>query len=188
MLLGLKVYFLLSSRDKIFASVSEIPETTYWENALVLGAGLRHDGTPTRVLQDRVVTAVDLYHQGKVKRLILSGANRGPKKNEAKAMARAAEELGVPQTALILDENALTTLENCQQSAKRLQIKQAIVVSQGFHLPRALYLCEHFGIKSIGLRADRGAYSLRAQITWHLRELFANLKAFWQTAKINSNL
>lgn len=178
--MGTQVYLWLFSRDKIYASVDQVPDYPYWENALVLGAGLRKDGTPSRVLQDRVVAAAELYHQGKVQRLILSGADHGGNTNEAKAMEAAVRNLGVPAEALVLDWGAFTTLENCRRSSKTLNIKKAIVVSQSFHLPRALYLCEHFGIHSIGLKADRGTYSPSSQLKWRLRELFANLKALWQ--------
>lgn len=144
--------------------------------AIVFGAGLRRDGSPTTVLSDRIQTAVDLYHSGKVERLLMSGSVR-PGYDEPAAMAALAGELGVPASAILQDPGGVRTLESCRRAAAEFGLRSALLVSQRFHLPRALALCRAVGIEAEGVAADRSNYSLRARRFWELREYPASLVA-----------
>lgn len=139
--------------------------------AIVLGAGLKHDGTPTAVLHDRVVTAVDLYHQGIVKKLLMSGDNRYVYHNEPESMRQLALHLGVPDGDIVLDYAGRRTYDTCYRAREIFSIDQAAIVTQRFHLNRAVYLCNALGVEAIGIVADRRPY--RGHEWWQLREIAA---------------
>jgi SanA protein len=143
--------------------------------AIVFGAGLRRDGTPTTVLADRVDTAVELFLAGKVQRILMTGSAREGY-DEPAAMADRARSLGVPAEAILVDTGGIRTYESCAR-AYRDGIRSALLVSQAFHLPRALALCDSLGIESTGVPADRSPYSRRARNIWELREYPASFVA-----------
>lgn len=147
--------------------------------AVVFGAGLRRDGRPTPVLQDRVETAVELYRQGKVDRLLMSGDNLSANYNEPAAMRRAAIELGVPAEAISLDYAGQRTYDTCYRAKAIFGVTEAVLVTQAFHLPRALFLCEALGVRATGVSADRREYLRRSIVFWNLRELLATATAWW---------
>ena len=144
--------------------------------AIVFGAGLWWDGQPTPVLNDRVTTAAELYHAGKVAWLLLSGSQSGTY-NEPEAMQAVAESLGVPPEAIVLDSAGNRTYDTCWRARSIYEIESAILVTQKFHLPRALYTCEQLGIQAVGVAADRRDYRRSSLLYWNLRELPATLTA-----------
>jgi vancomycin permeability regulator SanA len=147
--------------------------------AIVFGAGLRRDGTPTTVLADRVDTAVDLFRDGKALQLLMTGSTRLGY-DEPAAMAARARSLGVPEQAILIDSGGVRTYESCAR-AQASGIRSALLVSQRFHLPRALALCGSLGIEAVGVAADRSAYSSRARRIWSLREYPASFVALLET-------
>lgn len=144
---------------------------------IVFGAGLWRDGSPTPVLQDRVATAVDLYRAGKAEKLLLSGDNRFIHYNEPAAMQRLALALGVPEEDLVLDYAGRRTYDTCYRARAIFGVEQAILVTQAFHLPRAIYTCNQLGVEAVGVRADRRPYPRSSMLYWEIRELFATLTA-----------
>jgi vancomycin permeability regulator SanA len=148
--------------------------------AIVFGAGLWRDGSPTPVLRDRVTAAADLYFTGKVEKLYFSGDNRYVEYNEPGAMLRYALNLGVPREAVVLDFAGRSTYDTCYRAKYIFGIDEAILVTQNFHLPRALYICHVIGIDVVGVPADRSIFSSRSIIFWNLREVPATLNALWQ--------
>lgn len=148
--------------------------------AIVFGAGLWRDGSPTPILQDRVATAAELYFAGKVEKLLLSGDNRFANYNEPEAMRRYAVSLGVPNEALVLDYAGRRTYDTCYRAATIFGVKEAILVTQAFHLPRAIYLCNHLGVDGIGVQADQRVYRRSSMAYWTLRELLATVNALWE--------
>jgi SanA protein len=151
--------------------------------AIVLGAGLRRDGRPTTVLADRVRTAVALYQSGKVGKILLSGSVSAGK-DEPQAMRSLALELGVPDEDLLVDREGIRTFETCLRAAEIFGIDQALIVTQLFHLPRAMALCEAHHVDAIGVRADLRPY--RSSFLWNLREIPASLRAFWDVYRHHS--
>jgi SanA protein len=149
--------------------------------AIVFGAGLYRDGQPTPVLRDRVQTAADLYFSGKVDKLLLSGDNRFEYYNEPGAMKTFALELGVPSDAIVLDYAGRRTYDTCYRASAIFGLSHAILVTQQFHLPRALFLCNNFGIKAVGVSADLRTYNRLSQARWLLRESFATVVAVWES-------
>jgi SanA protein len=145
--------------------------------AIVFGAGLTRDGAPTAILQDRVATAADLYFAGKVKKILMSGDNRFVYYNEPGAMRDYALKLGVPESAIVLDYAGRRTYDTCYRAHAIFGVNQAILVTQNFHLPRALFTCNALGVTSVGVSADRRPYMLVSLAYWQARELPATLVA-----------
>ncbi len=145
--------------------------------AIVFGAGLWRDGSPTPVLRDRVATAADLYFQGKAQKLLFSGDNRFVNYNEPGAMKHYALSLGVPEEAIVLDYAGRRTYDTCYRAKAIFGIRQAILVTQRFHLPRAIYTCRALGIDAVGVPADRRRYPTGPYLYWNLREILASARA-----------
>jgi SanA protein len=143
--------------------------------ALVFGAGVHSDGTPSQVLGDRLDTAIDLYQSNKVDGLLLSGDHGAPEYDEVDAMRVYVERKGVPASAITLDHAGFDTYSSVARAARVFGVKKAIFVSQGYHLPRALFVARAEGIEAQGVAADRRAY--RGMIWFELREIFSRTKA-----------
>jgi len=148
--------------------------------AIVFGAGLWRDGSPTPVLRDRVETAVDLYFSGKVEKLLMSGDNSVIEYNEPAAMHAYALQLGVPGDDIVLDYAGRRTYDTCYRARDIFAIRDAILVTQGFHLPRALYTCNQLGIPAVGVTADRRDYRRGSLAYWNMREFGATMVALWE--------
>jgi SanA protein len=157
-------------------SLTEVPTNRV---AIVFGAGLQRDGTPSPVLQDRVAAAADLFFAGKVEKILMSGDNRFVTYNEPGAMYSFAIQMGVPSTAIVLDFAGRRTYDTCYRAKAIFGVTEAILVTQRFHLPRAIFTCNSLGLPSVGVIADRRVYLARSEAYWNLRELPANLAAMW---------
>lgn len=171
----LRVGMLVYSRPKTYLP-GEVPEAPV---ALVLGAGLNRDGTPGLVLRDRVRTAVELYYSGKVEKILMSGDNTSENYDEPGAMQEFALSLGVPETDIVLDFAGRRTYDSCYRAGAIFGLDQIIIVTQAFHLPRAVFLCNAFDIKANGVPADDANYRLRSYTYWWVREVLATVKAYW---------
>lgn len=158
-------------------SVSRVPASPV---AIVFGAGLRRDGTPSPVLRDRIDTAVDLYFSGKAKKLLMSGDNRFVDYNEPGAMREYALSRGVPSEDIVLDYAGRRTYDTCYRAKHIFQVESAILVTQGFHLPRAVYVCNSLGLPATGVSADTRPYRPFSRMYWGLRETVATLVALWE--------
>lgn len=172
---ALRLYTVASYRDAITADLGEITGRT----AIVFGAGVLSDSEPTEVLADRLAAAAELYRLGAVQRIILSGDGRPAGTHEPEVMRRAMLRLGVPDSALVLDDGGLRTRESCLRARNVFGVRRAVLVTQRFHLPRALYLCESAGLDAVGRAGDGRAYPWRWRAGWHLRETAATAAAWW---------
>lgn len=171
----LRAWIHFNVRSRIYTDVQAAPAASV---ALVLGAGLWADGSPTPALYDRVATAVDLYQAGQVKKLLMSGDNRFEWYNEPAAMRQLAIRLGVPDEDIVLDYAGRRTYDSCYRARAIFEVKEAIIVTQRFHLDRALYLCDALGIRAVGVVADRRTYTPPYAQWWWLRETPALVNAW----------
>jgi SanA protein len=144
--------------------------------AIVFGAGITGDGRPLPALADRVWTAAQLYKAGKVDVLLMSGDNRFVEYNEPAAMRRYALEQGVPDEDIVLDYAGRRTYDTCYRASYIFGVEDAVLVTQWFHLDRALYTCNRLGIDAVGVAADRREYY--AIRFWWWRELAATTAAW----------
>ena len=147
--------------------------------AIVFGAGLWRNGSPTPVLIDRVTTAANLYFTGKVEKLLMSGDNRFVDYNEPEAMRQLALSLGVPKDAIVLDYAGRRSYDTCYRAKAIFKVDQAILVTQAFHMPRVIYLCNRIGVDSVGVESDLRIYRKSSILYWNIRELPATVAALW---------
>ncbi len=145
--------------------------------AVIFGAGLRYDGSPTAVLRDRVKTGVALYQAGKVEKLLMSGDNSTIYYNEPAAMRDYAISLGVPAEDIVLDYAGRRTYDTCYRARAIFGLDSVILVTQPFHLPRAIYTCNRLGADAVGVPAQNYTYRRISLLFWHARELAATVTA-----------
>jgi len=143
--------------------------------ALVLGAGLRQDGTPSEYLRYRLDDAAALYAAGKAKVLLVSGDNRVADYDEPTAMQDYLVAAGVPRDRIVRDFAGQDTYDSCVRAKEIFGVTRALVVTQEFHLPRAVFLCRQAGIDADGV-ADEHRIVTTTPV---LREIPAATKAAW---------
>jgi vancomycin permeability regulator SanA len=149
--------------------------------AIVFGAGIGGGGTLTPMLSDRVQAAVDLYHAGKVRKLLMTGDNTNISHDEVTPMRRFAIARGVPAQDIRLDHAGVSTYDSCYRARVIFGVTHAVLVTQRFHLPRALYTCLQLGVDVVGLGTpDWGVYSDGLMSSYSLRESLATLNALWE--------
>jgi SanA protein len=169
-----RVITTLYSMNKLYQKENAPDERV----AIVFGAGLRQDGTPTPILRDRVETAADLFFNGKVEKLLMSGDNRFVNYNEPESMRQYALSLGVPYETIVLDYAGRRTYDTCYRAKAIFGVKSALLVTQKFHLPRALFLCNALGVRAAGVEAKNRQYWGMSLFIWNFRELLATISAF----------
>ncbi len=170
-------YYVKSGNDLLIVrSVEEVPQSNPRPIAIVLGARVWEDGSLSHALYDRVYVGAELYHAGKVGKLLMSGDNPSPEYDEPTAMKRTAMQLGVPESDIVLDFAGRRTYDTCWRAREIFDVRSAVIVSQEFHLARSLYLCRGMGIESTGIAADRRQY-ISARY-WTFRETFSRVSAW----------
>ena len=172
-LLIVNIIVVNSASDNIVTD-DETPSSV--DAIVVLGAGLRADGTPSDMLADRLSVAINLYEKGMSNRIILSGDCSGDDYDEVSAMFDYCIERGIPESSIIRDNNGYSTYESIYNVIYRLEYKSFAVVTQKYHLYRAVYISENMGADVIGVASDPRAY--RGQIFRSLREYAARIKDF----------
>ena len=176
--LALNYYVRLVTSNYLRTDVAKVSAKPI---AIVFGAGVWEDGTPTPMLADRVQAAVDLYKAGRVDKLLMTGDNSSADYNEVQAMQDYAEAQGVPINNIILDYAGFSTYESCYRAKEIFGITQAVLVTQNFHLARAVYTCRQLGVEAIGLGTpDWGKFRQKSMIRYSFREFLAVLKALWE--------
>ncbi len=145
--------------------------------AIVFGAGLTRTGLPTPILRDRVETAAELYFAGKAGKLLMSGTTDAGYYSEPEAMRQYAMSLGVPGSAIVLDEAGYRTYDTCYRAKAVFGLDSVLLVTQGFHMPRALFLCNALGLKASGVVAANRKYWPVMLLVWNAREQVATLGA-----------
>lgn len=148
--------------------------------AIVFGAGLQRDGSPSPVLKDRVTAAALLYQQGKVEKILMSGGTDNAYYNEPRAMKTYALGMGIPEEDILTDEHGDSTLASCQRAKDIFGVRRALLITQSFHLPRAIAICRLVGMQVQGVRADMRDYTAMSKLFWSLREFPATLADFYE--------
>lgn len=156
-------------------------DTSGWTKprvAIVFGASVHPNGDLSQMLEDRVETAIALYKAGKVDRILVSGDNRRPEYNEPKAMADYLTSHAVAPQDVVLDYAGRSTYETCLRAKEIFGLQRALLVTQEFHLPRALYLAHELGLDATGVIADQRDYGFGTSYQ-KMRELLAEVKAYF---------
>jgi vancomycin permeability regulator SanA len=158
---------------QVYSDPKEVPSAPV---AIVFGASVQANGEPSQMLADRVDAAVALYQNGKVERLLMTGDSESPSYDEVGSMQRRAVAAGVPADKIDLDGAGYRTYDSVYRAKKVFGISRAILVTQDFHLPRALYLANSLGIQAVGLSANDRPY--QTQTYYDVREA-AGLVVSW---------
>ncbi len=165
-------FIVLSHPRKIYYGISEVPTSSI---AVVLGGGMKSPGIMSDMQTDRVLQAVALYKTHKIEKIIMSGDDGALRDDEVTYMRQRAIEEGVPESVVEIDPHAYRTYLTCFRSKYEFYVGEMLVITQNFHLPRTLYLCNQLGIKTIGLSADLREY--RGMWKAEIREVLARVKA-----------
>ena len=165
--------FYANTKTVKIASAAPVPVV------IVPGAGLSADGTPSAPLRDRVRAAADLYLAGKAQKILMSGDNSTVYYNEPESMRQYALSLGVPDEDIVLDYAGRRTYDTCYRAREIFGIQTAIITTQPYHLPRAVFLCDRLGIQITGVEVVQSRYVRARYIFWQVREVFATLAAVW---------
>ncbi len=143
---------------------------------MVFGAGLKAKGQPSAVLEDRILTAIQLYQDGRVGKIVMSGDNRNVNHNEVQAMHNFAIDQGLTEDNIILDHAGRSTYDSCYRLKEIFGLSKIVLVTQRYHLPRALYVCNELGIDAIGVAAEDRGYT--KQVKYSSREMLASVQAW----------
>ncbi|MFI6390506.1 vancomycin high temperature exclusion protein [Nonomuraea sp. NPDC050547] len=154
--------------------------------ALVLGAGL-YGGQPSPMLARRLDIAAELYRAGKVKALLLSGDNSRREYDEPTAMRDYLTHKGVPPGAMVLDYAGFDTWDSCVRARKVFGAQRLTVVTQVFHIPRAVTLCRTAGLETYGVGDDSTKQWAAATYVYATRELLATAKGFADAVLLRSD-
>ena len=143
---------------------------------LVLGAGVREGGEPSLMLSDRLSTSIDLYESGVCDRLLMSGDHGRVEYDEVNVMKSIAVEAGVPSEHVFMDHAGFSTYDSLYRAKHIFQAERVIIVTQEYHLYRALYIARSLGIEAIGVAAPGEDYY--GQTYREVREMAARTKDF----------
>lgn len=160
----------------------EAAQLTGVDCILVLGCGVREDGTPTHMLEDRLKRSVALFKAGAAPKLLMSGDHSREDYNEVGAMKEYALAAGIPGEDIFMDHAGFSTYESLYRAKEIFKAEKLIIVTQEYHLYRALYIAEKMGLEAYGVSADYRTYM--GQTVREVREVLARLKdaattVFW---------
>ncbi|HPL93205.1 MAG TPA: ElyC/SanA/YdcF family protein [bacterium] len=144
--------------------------------ALLLGARVYSDGRLSDILKDRANTALDLYNNGQVEKILVSGDHGQTTYDEVNAMRDYLLEAGVAPEDLFLDHAGFDTYDSVYRAKYIFQAESLLIVTQNFHLPRALFIARSVGVEAYGVSADRHQYVMARYND--LREILARVKAY----------
>jgi SanA protein len=164
---------LIKSHKYIFDKVVEVPKCY---TAIVLGAKVSSKGVPSDFLQDRLDIAIELYNNHKIVRFLMSGDHGQTDYDEVNNMKSYLIKHGINTRDIFLDHAGFDTYSSMVRAKKIFQINDVIIVSQKFHLPRAVYIARSKGLVAYGIKADKRNYAALKSLKF--RELLAKVKAF----------
>lgn len=178
---------MCAKEEERILSREELLEIGEFDYVIVLGCKVHDDGRLSARLQDRVDTGIDLFQMGIGETLLMSG-DRQPdgSYDEVGAMQAAAIAVGVEGDRITLDPHGYSTYESIEHLAKELEGKRVVIVTQTYHLYRALYIAERMGLEAYGVSADRRTYS--DQLKCEVREVLARVKDLWYTQVNQTNV
>lgn len=164
------IFIYVVSLSYIYKNVENVPEA---QTGLVLGASVLSSGALSRVFKDRVDTAIELYKTKKVTKILASGDNSTVTYNEVNPAREYLLEKDIPYSDIFLDHAGFDTYSTMYRAREIFKVSSVIIVTQSFHLPRAVFIARALGIDAYGLSAD----SKRSHLKNYIREVFANEKA-----------
>ena len=162
----------IATRDHIYTVKEAVPKS---DAAIILGAAILRSGGLSPVLRDRANMAIALYETGTVKKIVASGDNSRIDYNEVSPIRTYLLKAGIPEEDIFVDFAGFDTYSSIYRAKSVFQIQSMVIVSQSFHLPRAVFIARQIGIDAVGMSADDGHY----KINNYFRETLASVKAVW---------
>jgi vancomycin permeability regulator SanA len=144
---------------------------------LILGAGVYANGIPSAMLEDRLIKGIELYKSGTSDRLLMSGDHGRKDYDEVNVMKQYAIDKGVPSENIFMDHAGFSTYESLYRARDIFEAKKVIIVTQKYHLSRALYVAENLGLEAYGVASDPRQYA--GQNYREIREILARIKDFF---------
>lgn len=184
-LVGLLALLLIDFRVKNAGSGRILTEEQLREDQLfgsadcilIFGCGVKNDGTPSDMLTDRLKTGLSLYRDGAAPKILVSGDHGRIEYDEVNTMKSWLIDNGVPSSDIFMDHAGFSTYESVFRAGQIFEVGKAILVTQEYHLYRALYTAERFGIEAVSVPADLHIY--RGQSARDAREVLARCKDFF---------
>ena len=171
----INLYMVLVTKNKI-NYIDKINEENV-DCILVLGAGIRNNG-PSPMLEDRLLTAIELYKNGVAPKILVSGDHENYNYDEVNVMKNYLKDNGIPSSDIFMDHAGLSTYDSIYRAKKIFKANKVVIVTQKYHLYRSLYIAKSLNLKSIGVSATKKEYV--NQRKRDIREVAARIKDFFK--------
>lgn len=171
---GAMAYRVDSEGKKHISTIEKLPKDV--DAIIVLGAGIKNDGSPSDILNDRLETAIEIRNYINESKLIMTGDHGKKNYNEVKTMKNFAVRNDVEEKDIFMDHAGFNTYDSMYRAKKIFGVKKAIIVTNEYHLPRALYIANKMGIEAYGVASDKRRYYFMD--VYKKREILAQVKAF----------
>lgn len=172
--LFINIYIISYSKRYIIKNISDLKEN--YECIIVLGASVKSNGNPSLMLKDRLDKSIELYKFGVSKKLLMSGDHSSYNYNEVSAMKKYAINDGVPSSDVFLDHYGINTYNSMYRLKNVYAVNKNIIVTQSYHLYRAIFIARKLGVNAYGVEAKKVNYN--GQLYRELREALARVKDF----------
>jgi len=174
--LAMNAFVMLSVQQRILST--DKTASLAADCILILGAGVKADGTPSDMLEDRLLQGIALYELGSAEKLLVSGDHGQVDYDEVNTMKLFAISHGVPSSDIFMDHAGFSTYESSYRAKEIFQAEKIIIVTQRYHLYRALYVARALGLDAYGVASDYRSYA--GQSYYSAREMAARVKDFFQ--------
>ena len=175
---GINVYIIQKGTSKILTK-EQASKMKDIDCILVLGAGVRNENTPSPMLNDRLMKAIELYNNGTSDKLLMSGDHQREDYDEVNVMKYVAMEYGVESSKIFMDHAGLSTYDSMYRAKEIFGVEKMVIVTQKYHLYRAIYIANQLGIDAYGVPAEEIHYA--GQESRDVREILARIKDFFVT-------
>ena len=170
-------FYVKSNTKKSIITTQSASSLNNIDCIIVLGCQVREDGTASSMLSDRISKAVELYKAGVAKKILMSGDHGRTNYNEVKTMKEYAINMGVPSSDIFMDHAGFSTYETMYRAKEIFCVKNAVIVTQTYHLYRALYIANSFDINCYGVPCESLRYG--GEEMREIREILARNKDFF---------
>jgi SanA protein len=172
LLVGASLWVRRDTDGYLYDQAAQLPTR---QVALVLGASMHRSGKPSPAAEARLAAALALLKQNRVQKILVSGDHQPTEYDEAEAMQRWLVKAGAPPETILLDRGGRRTFDSMERAVRLFHVREAVVCTQAFHLPRAVFLARRAGIDAVGLRTGGGLFA--ASLWDRLRESLATIRA-----------
>ena len=173
---GVNAYMLISAEDNIL-TLEQVKEVENADCILVLGCMVWSETTPSHMLEDRLLVAVDLYKQGTAPKILMTGDHGTEEYDEVNVMKSFAVDKGVESENVFMDHAGFSTYESMYRAKEVFKAEKIVIVTQGYHLPRAIKCAEALGLEAYGVPSDLRSYG--KDVYNNVREFAARVKDFF---------